>query len=92
MEVFIWTPRRSDRNSQRQYNMKQPSAGQSVARVRLDYFGSGTSVLILEPFQLAVSLIKGSKPLYFQNGQLQYQLHKNGIKDLSSLVSAELLV
>lgn len=64
--------------------MKQPSAGQSGAPVRLGYFGSGTSALILEPFQLAPSLIKGSKPLYSENGQLQYQRHKNGIKDLGS--------
>lgn len=68
MEVFIWTPWRSDRNSQRQYNMKQLSAGQSVARVRLGYFGSGTSALILEPFQLALSLIKGSNRFILKMG------------------------
>lgn len=84
MEVFIWTPWRSDRNSQWQYNMKQPSAGQSVATVRVrGYFGSGTSVLIFEHLQLTPSLIKDSKPRYSENGKLQYSLHKNGTKDLS---------
>ncbi len=49
-------------------------------------------MFILERFQLALSLIKASEPLYSENGQLQYQLHKNGIKDLSSLDFAELLI
>lgn len=73
MSLGLWNgsvylnPRRTDRNSQQQYNMTQPSAGHSAARVRLCYFGLGTSVLILEPYQLGLSVIKGSKLLHSEN-------------------------
>lgn len=54
-----------------QYNIKQPSAGQSVVWVRLGYFQQRSSLLILEPLHLPLSLIEGFKLLYFQ-----YQLYK----------------
>lgn len=90
MEVFIWALRRRDRNSQRENNMKQPSAGRRAPELDSAILDQ-EPLLILEPFQRALSLIKGSNPLQSENGKLLYQLHRNGIKDLSS-VFADLLV
>lgn len=74
MEVFIWSPWRIYRNSQCQYNMKQPSAGQSAAEFDSTILGQQPPFWFQS--QPALSVMKGSKPLYPENEKLQYQLHK----------------